>query len=130
MSAERKRLALALAVIFALNVFIIALAQSASADLYKRGSNSPTVSEIQTRLKNWGYYDGAVDGIYGSRTEAAVRWFQRQNGLSVDGQAGAPHLRSTMLKSGRALAKPVRERPWFISPRETPPATRRNATRR
>ena len=88
MSAERKRLALALAVIFALNVFIIALAQSASADLYKRGSNSPTVSEIQTRLKNWGYYDGAVDGIYGSRTEAAVRWFQKKNGLSVDGQVG------------------------------------------
>jgi N-acetylmuramoyl-L-alanine amidase len=88
MSAERKRLALALAIVFALNIFIIALAQSAFADLYKRGSNGPTVSEIQTRLKNWGYYDGAVDGVYGSRTEAAVRWFQQKNGLSVDGQVG------------------------------------------
>ena len=88
MSAERKRLALAVAVIFALNIFIIALAQNASAELYKRGSNSPTVSDIQTRLKNWGYYDGAVDGVYGSRTEAAVRWFQQKNGLSADGQVG------------------------------------------
>ena len=88
MSAERKRLVLALAVIFALNIFIIALAQSASADLYKKGTSGDVVSEIQTRLKNWGYYDGAVDGIYGSRTEAAVRWFQEKNGLSVDGQVG------------------------------------------
>ena len=88
MSAERKRLVLALAVIFALNIFIIALAQSASADLYKKGSNGETVSEIQTRLKNWGYYDGAIDGVYGSRTEAAVRWFQQKNGLTADGQVG------------------------------------------
>lgn len=88
MPAERKRLALALAVIFALNIFIIALAQSASADLYKRGSSGDVVTEIQTRLKNWGYYDGALDGVYGSRTEAAVRWFQQKNGLSADGQAG------------------------------------------
>lgn len=88
MSAERKRLVLALAVLFALNIFIIALAQSASADLYKKGSSGDVVSQIQTRLKNWGYYDGAVDGVYGSRTEAAVRWFQEKNGLSADGQTG------------------------------------------
>ena len=88
MSVERKRLIFALAVIFALNIFIIALAQSASAELYKRGMTGDTIVQIQTRLKNWGYYDGAADGIYGSRTEEAVRWFQRKNGLSVDGQVG------------------------------------------
>ena len=88
MSAERKRLVLALAVLFALNIFIIALAQSASADLYKKGSGGEVVSQIQTRLKSWGYYDGAVDGVYGSRTESAIRWFQEKNGLSADGQAG------------------------------------------
>ena len=88
MSRERKRLILALAVIFAVNIFIIALAQHASADLYKKGSSGPTVSEIQTRLKNWGYYFGGVDGVYGSKTEEAVRYFQRKNGLSVDGQVG------------------------------------------
>ena len=88
MSVEKKRLVLALAILFAINIFVIALAQSASADLYKRGSTGATVSEIQRRLKNWGYYSGAVDGIYGSKTEAAVRWFQKKNGLSVDGQVG------------------------------------------
>ncbi len=88
MSVEKKRLMLALAILFALNIFIIALAQRASADLYKKGSTGATVSEIQTRLKNWGYYYGAVDGVYGSKTEAAVRWFQQKNGLAVDGQVG------------------------------------------
>ena len=88
MSREKKILVLALAVIFAVNVFIIALAQHASADLYKKGSSGPTVSEIQTRLKNWGYYSGSVDGVYGSQTEKAVRWFQQKNGLQADGQVG------------------------------------------
>ena len=100
MSAERKRLMLALAVIFALNIFIIALAQSASADLYKKGSSGETVSQIQTRLKNWGYYDGAVDGVYGSRTEAAVRWFQQKNGLSPDGQVGDQTLAALGISPG------------------------------
>ena len=88
MSPERKKLILALAIVFAVNIFIIALAQRASADLYKKGSGGAVVSEIQTRLKNWGYYYGAVDGVYGSQTEKAVRWFQEKNGLHVDGQVG------------------------------------------
>lgn len=88
MSKERKKLIMVMAIIFAVNIFIIAMAQYASADLYKKGSSGATVKEIQTRLKNWGYYNGAVDGIYGSGTEQAVRYFQRKNGLSVDGQVG------------------------------------------
>ena len=100
MSAERKRLMLALAVLFAINIFIIALAQSASADLYKKGSSGETVSQIQTRLKNWGYYDGAVDGVYGSRTQAAVRFFQQKHGLSQDGQAGDQTLAALGISSG------------------------------
>lgn len=39
-------------------------------------------------LKRWGYYSGNVDGIYGSQTLAAVKWFQSKNGLNVDGIAG------------------------------------------
>ena len=88
MSPERKKLVLALALIFAVNIFIIALAQRASAELYKKGSGGPAVTEIQTRLKNWGDYCGDVDGVYGSQTEKAVRWFQQKNGLSADGQVG------------------------------------------
>ena len=43
---------------------------------------------IQTKLKRWGYYKGAIDGIYGSQTRQAVRYFQSKNGLSVDGIVG------------------------------------------
>ena len=43
---------------------------------------------VQTKLKRWGYYTGAVDGIYGAKTKAAVKSFQRKNGLSVDGIVG------------------------------------------
>ncbi|MBQ1236090.1 MAG: spore cortex-lytic enzyme [Oscillospiraceae bacterium] len=88
MTKRRKKTVLALSVLITLNVFCLALSQTAAADLYKKGSTGATVREIQTRLKNWGYYDGAVDGIYGIQTEKAVRYFQRKNGLSVDGQVG------------------------------------------
>lgn len=102
MSPERKRLVLALALIFAVNIFIIALAQRASADLYKKGSGGPAVSEIQTRLKNWGYYFGAVDGVYGSQTEKAVRWFQEKNGLAADGQVGDQTLAALGMPAGQS----------------------------
>ena len=100
MSPERKKLILALAIIFAVNIFIIALAQRASADLYKKGSGGAVVTEIQTRLKNWGYYFGAVDGVYGSQTEKAVRWFQEKNGLTADGQVGDQTLAALGMPSG------------------------------
>jgi len=100
MTDKQKKLLRDLAIVFAVNLLLIALAQKAVADLYKRGSSGATVTEIQTRLKNWGYYDGAVDGVYGSRTEAAVRRFQRTNGLAVDGQAGTQTLAALGLPNG------------------------------
>lgn len=56
--------------------------------LSKYGSRGGEVKQIQTKLKRWGYYTGSIDGIYGSQTLAAVKWFQSKNGLSVDGIAG------------------------------------------
>ena len=56
--------------------------------LSKYGSRSDEVRLIQTKLKRWGYYNGEVDGIFGSQTLAAVKWFQSKNGLAVDGIAG------------------------------------------
>ncbi|MFR1517229.1 MAG: spore cortex-lytic enzyme [Clostridia bacterium] len=56
--------------------------------LSKRGSTGTEVRNIQKKLKNWGYYTGSVDGIYGKLTEDAVRYFQRTNGLVIDGIAG------------------------------------------
>lgn len=56
--------------------------------LSKYGSTGQEVKEIQKKLKNWGYYKGNVDGIYGFKTFEAVKSFQRKNGLTVDGIAG------------------------------------------
>ncbi|WP_130805570.1 spore cortex-lytic enzyme [Senegalia massiliensis] len=52
------------------------------------GSSGDVVREAQRRLKDWGYYTGAVDGIYGSGTYRATREFQRRHGLAVDGIIG------------------------------------------
>lgn len=62
--------------------------------LSKYGSRGDEVITIQTKLKRWGYYSGNIDGIYGSQTLAAVKWFQSKNGLTVDGIAGTNTLRA------------------------------------
>lgn len=56
--------------------------------LSRQGSRGSEVRQIQTKLKQWGYYDGAVDGVFGSKTTAAVKLFQQRNGLTADGVAG------------------------------------------
>jgi len=56
--------------------------------LSKYGSRGEEVRTIQTKLKRWGYYFGSIDGIYGTQTLNAVKYFQRKNGLTVDGIAG------------------------------------------
>lgn len=61
----------------------------ADAAVVKYGSSGQTVRTIQQKLKNWGYYTGSIDGIYGSQTRSAVRYFQQRNGLTVDGVVGA-----------------------------------------
>lgn len=62
--------------------------------LSKYGSRGEEVRTIQTKLKRWGYYNGNVDGIYGSQTMEAVKKFQRKNGLTVDGIAGTKTLKA------------------------------------
>lgn len=54
----------------------------------RQGASGGEVKEVQRRLKEWGYYSGAVDGIYGKQTVEAVKAFQRKNGLTPDGIAG------------------------------------------
>ena len=88
MSPYRRRLLAALALLFAVNIAVILFAQSAHAVTYRQGSTGGQVRVIQEKLKRWGYYDGAVDGIFGSATAKAVRQFQQKNGLQVDGIVG------------------------------------------
>ncbi len=67
--------------------------------LSKYGSRGNEVSQIQEKLKRWGYYNGSIDGIYGSKTLSAVKAFQRKNGLTVDGIAGQKTLSAMGINS-------------------------------
>ena len=102
MKTEKKKMLLAVSVILTLNLFLFALSQYASADLYKKGATGSVVREIQTRLKAWGYYNGSVDGVFGSQTERAVKYFQQKNGLTVDGQVGNQTLAALGLPTGQS----------------------------
>jgi peptidoglycan hydrolase-like protein with peptidoglycan-binding domain len=52
------------------------------------GPYKPSGTEIQTALKNAGYYAGPIDGKIGSMTKKAIQEFQKANGLEVDGKVG------------------------------------------
>ena len=62
---------------------------SAQSAILSMGSRGERVALIQQRLKEWGYYTGDVDGIFGRGTHNAVVRFQRQNKLNADGQVGS-----------------------------------------
>lgn len=102
---NKKRLIPALIAVFLVNIIIITLVSSVSAAAYRRGSTGSTVTEIQKRLKNWGYYDGTVDGIFGSGTEAAVKRFQKKNGLTADGIVGPATLAALGLGSSSSKSE-------------------------
>ena len=57
-------------------------------------SSKTDIKLVQKKLKNWGYYKGSVDGIYGSKTKQAVMLFQKRNGLVVDGIVGDKTLKA------------------------------------
>lgn len=75
-------------------VYNLSFRPNESFALSKYGSSGSEVTQIQTKLKRWGYYNGSIDGIYGSKTVAAVRLFQSKNGLTVDGIAGPKTLQA------------------------------------
>ena len=94
-----RTVAAVLALMLAVTAVVLVTLTSADAASIQRGSSGDTVRQIQTRLKQWGYYSGAVDGVYGSGTEKAVRYFQQKNGLAVDGKCGAKTLAALGISS-------------------------------
>ena len=77
-----------LVLLLAMTVILSALTPLSLAASLRNGSRGDDVIALQKKLKNWGYYTGNVDGIFGSGTEQAVKYFQRKNGLTADGIVG------------------------------------------
>jgi len=85
-------------------------AEAAARPTLRRGATGQAVREVQQRLKDWGYYGGAVDGQFGPQTEKAVRDFQSRNGLTVDGVVG-PATWAALGYSGGQAASTGAQRP-------------------
>ena len=81
--------------------YITRLLDRSIAVLSGYGSTGQEVRNIQSRLKEWGYYHGEVDGVYGYMTYSAVRDFQARHGLTVDGIAGPETLAAIGLPTGQ-----------------------------
>lgn len=81
-------------------IFLLGVCGISVSGLSKIGSRSEEVTAIQQALKEKGYYDYTVDGIFGTRTQSAVKNFQRNNGLTPDGIAGENTLKALGVTSG------------------------------
>ena len=87
------------AALLAAALLIVTQVPQASAAVYW-GSTGAQVTQVQQKLKQWGYYDGPVDGVYGQGTYDAVVLFQRKNGLTADGVAGSATLAAMGIGAG------------------------------
>ena len=88
MTKRTKVIFAVLALIFCGGVLFTLTSVTQTADaatVVKQGSKGEIVRQIQTKLKNWGYYTGSVDGVFGAKTTTAVKSFQKKNGLTQDG---------------------------------------------
>lgn len=81
-------------------IFLFCILCGTVGALSKIGSSGKEVSQIQSRLKEWGYYNGQVDGIFGTQTRNAVIKFQKANGLEPDGIAGSKTLAAIGISGG------------------------------
>lgn len=59
----------------------------------REGDSGSNVVKLQQALECLGYYDGAIDGVYGEGTVAAVKQFQKKRNMKDDGIAGSSTIR-------------------------------------
>ena len=93
---------------------------------WSKGSNDDEVIKIQERLAELGYYDGAIDGIFGDKTDAAFRAFQAAAGLTVDGIAGSD--REVLYSDNAPAAKTEAPAPVVEEEKTEEPATEQPAS--
>jgi N-acetylmuramoyl-L-alanine amidase len=85
------------------SVYVLPYSNAVEVLSYKYGSRGATITEIQRRLKAWGYYTGNLDGVYGYNTYLAVKKFQTKNGLTADGVAGNMTLQAIGINIGAGV---------------------------
>lgn len=74
--------------------------------LLRTGSRGQAVTNLQSELKELGFYKGNLDGIFGSLSDTAVKGFQHAHSLKADGIAGPKTLGALNGKSsGKSTAK-------------------------
>ena len=102
MIKNRNKIIISIGAIIAITIviFFVLFRDDSVEALSKYGSRGNEVTQIQTKLKRWGYYNGSIDGIYGTKTVEAVKYFQRKNGLTADGIAGPNTLKAMGISSG------------------------------
>ena len=84
--------------------FLLAYAAPLAKAAVYWGSRGEQVKRVQRKLLQWGYYDGAVDGVFGQATYDAVVRFQKKNGLTADGVVGSSTAAAMGLSLGTAVA--------------------------
>ena len=92
-----------LSIVMFLSVFSVFLIYDTGAfALSKYGSSGTELTQIQQKLSSLGYYNGAIDGVYGTQTKNAVIRFQKDCGLTADGIAGSKTLTYLGLSSSNS----------------------------
>lgn len=95
--------AIVIAIGLTLSIVLSGFAYAALGDrLLGRGSKGSEVTELQKRLVQLGYVLGPVDGKFGSKTEAAIKRFQKEHGLRVDGLAGTRTIQELKRLTGQS----------------------------
>lgn len=99
---RRKRVRFAAGVL-AMLLILLGMSREALAAVWW-GERGVQVRQVQQKLKQWGYFDGAVDGVFGQETYDAVVRFQRKNGLTADGVAGERTLAAMGISDTEAVS--------------------------